>query len=61
VQIFCDEHFLASALYAHKDELHISALLDEEFIEILADRVMNPEYNYVANLFKHYRNSQLSE
>ena len=61
MQIFCDMHSSASALYAYKDELHILALSDEELIEILADRAINLRYNYIANLFKHYRNSQLGK
>ena len=61
MQIFRDGHSPASALYTYEDELHILTLSDEELVEILADRAMNPGYDYVANLFKYYRNSQLGE
>ncbi len=61
MQIFYNRYFSASVLYAYKDELYISALSDKELVKIFADYAMNPEYNYIANLFKYYYNSQLSK
>ncbi len=59
--MFCNRYFSAFILYAHKDKLYISILSDENLIKILADCAINPKYNYIANLFKHYRNSQLGK
>ncbi len=61
MQMFHDGHSPTTALYTYENELHISALSDEELVEILADHAVNPGYTYVKNLFKHYRSSQLSE
>jgi len=61
IQMFHDGHSPASALYTYEDNLHISALSDEELVEILADRATNPGYVYVAHLFNYYRDSQLGK
>lgn len=61
MQLFYDGHSPATALYTYQDELHISILSNEELIETLADCSLNPDYNYVKNLFNHYRDSQLGK
>ncbi|RIB21214.1 hypothetical protein C2G38_2177236 [Gigaspora rosea] len=59
IQMFCNGHSSASALYNHEDELHVSASSNENLIETLADRAVNPDYTYVLHLYEQYRNSQL--
>ena len=61
MQMFHDGHSPTTALYIYENELHISALSDEELVEILADHAVNLGYTYVKNLFKHYCSSQLNE
>jgi len=59
--MFYNNYSPASALYAHRDELHLSTLSSEELIETLADRSVNSDYTYIIHLFNHCRNSQLGK
>ncbi|CAG8836584.1 28514_t:CDS:2, partial [Gigaspora margarita] len=51
LNLFNDGHSPASALHSHEDDLHLSAVNDQELLELLADRakaVVN-EYNSSGN------------
>ncbi|CAG8530527.1 7986_t:CDS:2 [Gigaspora margarita] len=61
MQLFCDRHSPASALYVYEDEIHISALSNEEPIRILADHATNPSYDYIKDICKSYHNLQLGK
>ncbi|PKY61107.1 hypothetical protein RhiirA4_485637 [Rhizophagus irregularis] len=47
LELFKDRRFPASAMYV---ELHFSLTNDQELLELLADRVKNPDYDYIAKL-----------
>lgn len=51
INLFKDGYSPSSALHTYKDKLHLSASNEQELLEILADRVINPGYDYVAKLF----------
>ena len=51
LELFKDGHSPSSVLYTHEDELYLSAVNEQELLELLADRVDNPDYSYVSNLF----------
>ena len=51
LSLFKDEHSPSSALYVYQDNFHLKANNEQELIEFLADRSVNPDYNYTANLF----------
>ena len=55
LNLFKDGHSPSSALYVYQDELHLRANDEQELIELLADRSINPDYNYTAKLFQEYR------
>ncbi|CAG8638147.1 5025_t:CDS:2, partial [Scutellospora calospora] len=59
MQLFYDGHSSATALHTYEDELHVSISSSKDLIKALADRSVNPDYDYVKNLFTRYRNSQL--
>jgi hypothetical protein len=59
LELFKDGHSPASAIYSYEDELHLSAEDDQKLLELLADRGNNPDYNYVVNLFRQYRENTL--
>ncbi|CAG8653722.1 16233_t:CDS:2 [Rhizophagus irregularis] len=50
---------LATAIYTYEDSLHLAVADEKELISLLADRVTNPDYNFVYNLFKKYREISL--
>ncbi|CAG8809921.1 28528_t:CDS:2, partial [Racocetra persica] len=52
IKLFNDGHLPYSALHTHEDVLHLNVSNEQE---ILADRSKNPDYNYVYNLFRQYR------
>ena len=51
VELFKDGHSPASALFAYEDELHLNATNDQELLEILSDRAINPVYDTILHLF----------
>ena len=59
MELFKDGHYLASAMYVYKDELHLSTTNDQELLELLADRARNPDYDYIAKLFQKYHEAEL--
>ena len=54
ISLFKDGHSPSSALHVYEDMLHLSATNEQELMETLADRASNPDYGYVANLFRQY-------
>ncbi|CAB5394533.1 unnamed protein product [Rhizophagus irregularis] len=48
-----------TAIYTYEDNLHLAAANEKELITLLADRATNPDYNFVYNLFKKYREINL--
>ncbi|RGB26626.1 hypothetical protein C1646_674630 [Rhizophagus diaphanus] len=52
---FKDEYSPSSALYAYQDELHLKVTDEQELIKLLADRSVNPDYDYTVKLFQKYR------
>ncbi|CAG8809373.1 8061_t:CDS:1, partial [Dentiscutata erythropus] len=54
-------HSPATALYTYQDELHVFTLSNDELIKILANQSVNPDYDYIKNLFTCYCNSQLGK
>jgi len=59
LNLFKDGHSSASALYVYQDELYLRANDEQELIELLADRSINPDYDYTAKLFQEYRKATL--
>ena len=59
INLFKDGHSPSSALYTYEDELHLSASNEKELLEILADRAVNPGYDYISKLFQQYREDSL--
>ncbi|GES89782.1 hypothetical protein GLOIN_2v1883854 [Rhizophagus clarus] len=59
LELFKDGHSPSSALYVYQDKLHLEASDEQELIELLADRSVNPDYDYVAKLFQEYREAVL--
>jgi hypothetical protein len=59
LKLFKDGHSPSSALYVYQDNLHLKAKGEQELIELLADRSINPDYGYIANLFREYREAVL--
>ncbi|CAG8842499.1 44512_t:CDS:2, partial [Gigaspora margarita] len=59
IELFTDGHSLATALYTYEDNLYLRANHDQELIQLLANHAQNPDYGYVLNLFKQYRNECL--
>src|SRR6266542_1762890 len=59
LKLFKDGHSPASALFAYEDELHLSATNEQELVKLLADRSINPDYDYVAKLFQKNRETVL--
>jgi hypothetical protein len=57
--LFKDGHTPASALHTHEDELYLQAANKHELLELLADRAENPDYEYVFNLFRQFRETEL--
>ncbi|CAB4469559.1 hypothetical protein GLOIN_2v1783666 [Rhizophagus irregularis DAOM 181602=DAOM 197198] len=49
LELFRDGYSPVSAIYTYKDGLHITES-DQELLEILADRAINPDYGYVIRL-----------
>lgn len=48
LELFGDGHSPASAIYSYEDRLHTNAESDQELLEMLADRAINPDYGYVV-------------
>ena len=61
LSLFKDGHSSSSALYVYQDKLHLKANDEQELIELFADRSVNPDYNYAANLFRKYRKTALGD
>ncbi|PKY33800.1 hypothetical protein RhiirB3_453013 [Rhizophagus irregularis] len=59
LELFGDGHSPASAIYSYEDSLHTTAESDQELLEMLADRAINPDYGYIVRLFHEYRNNTL--
>lgn len=59
LELFRNGHSPASALFAYEDELHLSAINEQELVELLADRSSNPDYDYVLKLFQQNRETVL--
>ncbi len=59
LNLFKDGHSSALALYVYQDELHLRANDEQELIELLADRSINPDYDYTTKLFQEYRKATL--
>jgi hypothetical protein len=59
IDLFKDGHSPFSAVYTYEDKLHLSASNEQELLEVLADRTINPGYNYVTKLFQQYREAAL--
>ena len=60
LKLFSDGHSPALALYSYQDDLHLSATNDQELLELLADRAINPDYHHVYKLFQGYHEAVLS-
>ncbi|CAB4429129.1 unnamed protein product [Rhizophagus irregularis] len=61
LELFKDGHSPASAMYTHEDELYLSAADEQELLLLLADRASNPDYDYIFNLFRQYRQDSLGD
>ncbi|GBC05739.1 hypothetical protein RclHR1_00640027 [Rhizophagus clarus] len=48
LELFKDGHSSSSALYVYQDKLHLEASDEQELIKLLADRSVNPDYDYVT-------------
>ena len=59
VSLFRDGHSPSSALYVYEDNLHLNTTNEQELLEVLADRAKNPGYDYVAKIFRQYRDTEL--
>jgi len=59
LNLFKDGHSPSSALYIYQDNLHLKAKNEQELIELLTDRSINPDYDYTANIFREYRRAML--
>ncbi|PKC58291.1 hypothetical protein RhiirA1_495999 [Rhizophagus irregularis] len=56
-----DGHSPASAMYDYEDALYLSAMDEQELLVLLADRMTNPNYDYIAKLFYKYREMALGD
>ncbi|CAG8767457.1 8013_t:CDS:2, partial [Dentiscutata erythropus] len=54
LELFKDSHSPSSAHYTLEDNLHLSALNDQELVELLADRTNNPDYALIYYIFQQY-------
>ena len=61
LELFKDGHSPASAMYSYEDELHLSTKNDQELLELLADRGINPDYGYIFRLFQEFRKNTLGD
>src|SRR5690349_20873543 len=59
VELFKNGHSPATALYTYEDTLHLAAADEKELITLLTDRATSPDYNFVYNLFKTYKEINL--
>ncbi|CAB4444906.1 unnamed protein product [Rhizophagus irregularis] len=59
MNLFKNGHSPASALHVYEDQLHLNATNEQNLMEILADRAINPDYGYISNLFQKYRDETL--
>jgi hypothetical protein len=59
LKLFKDGHTPASALHTYEDGLYLQAANEDELLELLADRAENPDYGYVVNLFRQFRETEL--
>lgn len=59
IELFKNGHSPATAVYTYQDTLHLAANNGKDLITSLADRATNPDYNFVYNLFKKYREFNL--
>ncbi|CAB4431809.1 unnamed protein product [Rhizophagus irregularis] len=59
IELFKNGYSPATAIYTYEDSLHLAAANEKELITLLADRATNPDYNFVYNLFKKYREINL--
>ncbi|GBB85256.1 hypothetical protein RclHR1_11810004 [Rhizophagus clarus] len=59
IKLFKNGHSPTTAIYTYEDNLHLAAADEKELISLLADRAINPDYNFVYNLFKKYREINL--
>ena len=61
IELFKDGHSPASAMYAYEDQLYLNMADEQELLVLLADRVTNPDYEYIFNLFRQYRKMALGD
>ena len=61
LELFKDGHSPASAIYSYEDQLYLSTADEQELLVLLADRSTNPDYDYVFNLFRRYRETALGD
>ncbi|CAB5308128.1 unnamed protein product [Rhizophagus irregularis] len=59
LELFEDGHSSALTIYSYEDSLHTTAESDQELLEMLADRAINPDYSYIVRLFHKYHNNML--
>ncbi|CAG8836151.1 46308_t:CDS:2, partial [Gigaspora margarita] len=52
---------LTSALYTYENSLYLLSNNEQELMQLLADRAINPDHGYVSNLFKQFRNNYPGE
>ncbi|PKY19693.1 hypothetical protein RhiirB3_495425 [Rhizophagus irregularis] len=48
-------------MYDYEDALYLSAMDEQELLVLLADRMTNPNYDYIAKLFYKYREMALGD
>lgn len=61
LELFKDGHSPASAMYTYEDQLYLSTADEQELLVLLADRAINPDYEYIHNLFRQYRKMALGD
>lgn len=59
MNLFKNRHLPASTLHVYKDQLYLNATNEQNLMEILADKAINPDYGYISNLFQKYRDKTL--
>jgi hypothetical protein len=61
LELFKDSHSPASAIYTYEDQLYLNTADEQELLVQLADRAINPDYDYVFNQFRQYREMALGD
>ena len=46
-------------MYVYEDQLYFSTTDEQELLVLLADRAINPDYEYIHNLFQQYHETAL--